>query len=95
MAACGLNPDTPDVARTHADLFELARVHGWDAPLYRADPVLGQGVLQAEPVDEFDASVAALARDLKACRVYLDDEDAIRCSTRSRSFTRTWRCANS
>jgi hypothetical protein len=32
---------------------------------------------QAEPLDEFDASVAALARDLKACRVYLDDEDAI------------------
>lgn len=32
---------------------------------------------QAEPVDEFNASVAALARDLKACRVYLDDEYAI------------------
>ncbi len=77
LAARGLTPDTPDAARAHADLFELARVHGWDTPLYRADPVLGQGVLQAEPVGEFDASVAALARDLKACRVYLDDEGAI------------------
>jgi hypothetical protein len=77
LAARGTVPDTPDAAPTHADLFELARVHGWDAPLYRADPVLGAGVLQAGPVDEFDASVAALARDLKACRVYLNDKDAI------------------
>jgi hypothetical protein len=35
-------------------------------------------VLQAELVDEFDASIAALAQDLRACRVYHDDEDAIK-----------------
>jgi hypothetical protein len=70
-------PEAPDAAQAHADLFELAHIHGWDAPLYRADPVLGQGVLQAEPVDAFDASVAALAQALKACRVHLSDEQAI------------------
>jgi hypothetical protein len=75
VAACGT--DTPDAARTHADLLDLARVHGWDALLYRADPVLGQGALQAEPVDAFDACVAALAHDLKMCRVHLTDEHAI------------------
>lgn len=77
LAACGMQPESADAAQAHAGLFELARTHGWDAPLYRADHVLGQGVLQAEPVDEFDASVAALAQDLKACRVHLTDEQAI------------------
>lgn len=77
LAARGMNPDTPDAERTHADLFALSRVHGWDAPLYRADHVFGQGVVQAEPVDEFDASVAALAQYLKTCRVHLSDEQAI------------------
>lgn len=75
VAACGT--DTPDAAQAHADLFELARTHGWDAPLYRADPLLGPGALQADPVDAFDACVAALAHDLQACRVHLSDEQAI------------------
>jgi hypothetical protein len=43
----------------------------------RARDGLGTAPNRAEPLDEFDASVAALARDLKACRVFLDDEDAI------------------
>ena len=30
-----------------------------------------------DPADTFDASVVTLARGLKACRVFLDDEDAI------------------
>jgi len=77
LAACGMQPETPDAAQAHADLFELARAHGWNAPLYRADHVLGQGVLQAEPVDAFEACVAALAQDIKTCRVHLTDEQAI------------------
>lgn len=77
LAACGLTPETPSAAQTHAALFDLASAHGWDAPLYRADHVLGQGVLQAEPVDAFDACVGALAHDRKTCRVYLSDEQAI------------------
>ncbi|MHB1144465.1 MAG: hypothetical protein ACYCZS_06140 [Thiobacillus sp.] len=75
LAACGT--DTLDEAQTHAGLLDLAHAHGWDALLYRADPLLGQGVLQAEPVDAFDACVAALAHDLKTCRVHLSDEQAI------------------
>ena len=75
LAACGT--DTPDAVRRHAVLLDLANTHGWDAPLTRADHVLGQGVLQAEPVDAFDACVAALAHDLKTCRVHLSDEQAI------------------
>lgn len=77
LAACGMQPESPDAAQAHAGLFELASAHGWDTPLYCADHVLGQGVLQAEPADEFDASVAALAQDLMACRVHLSDEQAI------------------
>lgn len=52
-------------------------MHGWDTPLYRADALTGEGVLLAEAVDPFDASVAALAHDRKACRVCLSDEQAI------------------
>lgn len=77
LTAHGMQPESPDAAQSHASLFELACTHGWDTPLYRADHVLGQGVLQTEPLDEFDASVAALAQDLKNCRVHLSDEQAI------------------
>ncbi|MDP2026619.1 hypothetical protein [Sulfuriferula sp.] len=77
LAALGMQPGTPDAAQMHADLFELARNHGWDTPLYRADHVFGQGVWQAEAVDEFEACVDTLAHDLKTCRVHLSDELAI------------------
>lgn len=77
LAGSGMSPASPDAAQTHVELFALAHVHGWDVPLYRSDPVLGEGVLQAAPVDEFDASVTALAHDLQACRVHLTDEQAI------------------
>jgi hypothetical protein len=77
LAACGMQPESPDASRMHADLFALAGANGWDVPLYRADHVLGQGVLQAEPVDEFDASVGALVQELQTCRVHLSDEQAI------------------
>lgn len=77
LADYGLTPTSPDASGAHADLFALAHVHGWDAPLYRADALTGEGVLLAEAVDAFDASVAALAQDLKAWRVHLGDEEAI------------------
>lgn len=77
LAAAGMSPESPNAAHTHAELFALANTHGWDAPLYRADHVFGQGVLQAEPVDEFNACVGALVQDLKTCRVHLNDEQAI------------------
>ena len=58
------------------------RPHAWFA-FSRDDFVLkvrathGQDVCQAGAVDEFEACVDALARDLKECRVYLSDELAI------------------
>jgi hypothetical protein len=77
LTALGTSPEAPDAPRMHTDVFALAAAHGWETPLYRADYLLGRGVLQAAPVDEFQACVAALAQDLKTCRIYLHDEDAI------------------
>ena len=77
LAARGMTPDTSNAAQAHAELFALANTHGWDTRLYRADHVLGQGVLQVEPVDEFEACVGALAQNLKTCRIHLSDEQAI------------------
>lgn len=77
LAACGLTPESPEAALAQAEWFELARQYGWDTPLHRADYVLGQGALQVDAVDPFSASVAALAQQLKNCRVHLSDEQAI------------------
>lgn len=60
------------------------RAHAWFA-FDRKDFILkvralrteGPGVMQAESDDEFDASVAELAQDLKACRIYLNEGLAI------------------
>lgn len=51
---------------------------GWDTTLYRADHLLGRGVLSPDPVDER----AALLASLGACgggefRVYWNDQDAV------------------
>lgn len=73
LEATGHAPDSPDARAEYAGLFELAEGHGWDTVLYRADYLLGDGVYQAEPISEFDACVAAIAHDLRACRVYLSD----------------------
>ncbi|MFZ3117633.1 MAG: hypothetical protein WA159_04865, partial [Variovorax sp.] len=44
---------------------------------YRADHLLGRGVLRAEPVAERDALSAALAARGGFCCVYWNDRDAI------------------
>ncbi len=55
----------------------LGDSHGWDSALYRADHLLGAGVLSAEPVSERAALEAALsARGGLTC-VYHGDRDAI------------------
>lgn len=51
--------------------------HGWDAPLYRADHLLGRGVLSADAVSERDAMAAALAARGGECLVYWNDSDAV------------------
>jgi len=76
LETAGQVPDSPGARTEYSGIFDLAKIHGWDTVLYRADYLLGEGVYQAEPVSEFDACVAAIARSLRACRVYLSDEAA-------------------
>ena len=55
----------------------LGDSHGWDTALYRADHLLGSGVLSAEPVSEAAALEAALAARGGLTCVYRGDRDAI------------------
>lgn len=55
----------------------LGDTHGWDTLLYRADYLLGRGVLRPEPVSERDAMTAALAAREGLHCVYWGDRDAI------------------
>lgn len=68
--------DTPGARDIHADIFARADQYGWDTVLYRADYLLDHGLYQIDPVSELEAYVAAIAQDLKTCRVYLSDDDA-------------------
>jgi len=76
LEAAGVLPDSAGARDLYPGIFDLAQSHGWDTVLYRADYLLGEGVYQAEPVSEFDACVAAVADELRACRVYLSDQAA-------------------
>lgn len=55
----------------------LGEQYGWDAPFYRADYLLGRGVLSAEPVDERAALQAALAARPGEYRIYWSDGEAV------------------
>lgn len=59
-------------------LCALGDEHGWDRPLYRADHLLGRGVLRAEPVSGRDALAAALEARAGTCCIYWNDHDALR-----------------
>lgn len=85
----------------HAEVDALAREcypaicalgdsHGWDTALYRADHLLGAGVLSVEPVDERAALLAALAARPGECRVYWSDQEAVLASEGADQ----WLCAN-
>ena len=76
LEAKGKTPETPGAESDHGDIFELAKTHGWDTALYRADYLLGQGKYQTESVEKFEACFAAVKHDLKTCRMYLSDEVA-------------------
>jgi hypothetical protein len=56
----------------------LGDEHGWDTTLFRADHLLGRGVLRTEPVTERDALAAALAVRGGTCCIYWNDRDALR-----------------
>lgn len=55
----------------------LGDEHGWNTRLYRADHLLGRGVLRAEPVTQREALAAALAARGGASCIYWNDRDAI------------------
>ncbi|MBL8387898.1 MAG: hypothetical protein JNK17_06780 [Hydrogenophaga sp.] len=55
----------------------LGDAHGWDTTLYRADYLLGRGVLSPDPVDEKAAWLAALSARAGDYRVYWSDQDAV------------------
>ena len=55
----------------------LGDTHGWDALLYRADHLLGRGVLSVDPVSERDAMAAALSARGGDCLIYWNDRDAV------------------
>ncbi len=83
-SACDLPDSTsPDITIDAATrerfpaICALGDAHGWDAPLYRADHLLGRGVLRAEPVAEREALSAALAARGGLSCVYWNDRDAI------------------
>lgn len=50
---------------------------GWDTTLYRADHLLGRGVLSPDPVDEGAALLAALMARPGECRIYWGDQEAV------------------
>lgn len=77
LAAQGRVPDSAGLQDQQAEILAMADAHGWDTPLYRADYLLAPGLYQTEPVSEFVAHVAVLAQELRACRVYRDEEQAM------------------
>jgi hypothetical protein len=79
LAAQGLVPDAAGLADSQPGIVSLAKEYGWDTSLYRADYLLAPGLYQADEVSEFVAHVAVVAKELKACRVYRDEEQAMDC----------------
>lgn len=70
-------PDDAGVRDEFPAICGLADQHGWDTPLYRADYLLGEGVLRTEPVSETDACIAALKQRLRNFRIYWEDAAAM------------------
>jgi len=70
-------PPGPEAEARFPALCALGQRHGYDAPLYRADHLLGRGMLQAEPVSLRQALEAALAARPGHTTVYWSDEQAL------------------
>lgn len=58
-------------------LCSLGDAQGWDTLLYRADHLLGRGVLQPEPVSERQALAAAIAARGGGTCLYWSDTEAV------------------
>lgn len=61
-------------------LCQLGDQHGWQTPLYRADHLLGRGMLRAQPVSLRQALLAALGARGHPCRIYWTDSEAVAAS---------------
>ncbi|MBK1687131.1 hypothetical protein [Rubrivivax gelatinosus] len=77
LAMCGEQPDAPGVGERLPALCALGAEHGWDTALYRADALLGRGVLAAQEVRPLQACGAVLAADGTAVRIWPDETSAI------------------
>jgi hypothetical protein len=77
LEGAGESAQEPTARERFPAICALADAHGWDTPLYRADHLLGRGVLCAEPVTERAALDAALGVRPGRCHVYWNDRDAI------------------
>ncbi|MEX8518180.1 MAG: hypothetical protein AB3X44_06665 [Leptothrix sp. (in: b-proteobacteria)] len=69
-------PADPQARSAFPALCALGDAHGWDTPLYRADALLGAGMLQPAPVTVVEACAAAL-RQRSELRFYPDDSAAM------------------
>ncbi len=72
----GKTPGEDGVRDAFPAICSLGDVHGWDTPLYRADYLLGDGMLEINAVGETDACLAALAKRNREIRVYWSDVEA-------------------
>lgn len=79
-------PSSPTARARFPAMCILGDEHGWDTPLYRADYLFGEGVLQPRQVSELDALMAALAQRGKSCRVYWSDSEATEAIERDAYF---------
>ncbi|MDF1484092.1 hypothetical protein PY257_02655 [Ramlibacter sp. H39-3-26] len=77
LDANGAAPDDPAARGRFPAICALADEHGWDTPLYRADHLLGRGVLRVELVSEREALTAALSVRAGGRCIYWSDRDAI------------------
>lgn len=78
LEANGHAPGGPRARACFPALCALGEAHGWDTPLFRADHLLGRGVLRAEPVSAREALAAALAARGEGCCIYWSDLEALR-----------------
>lgn len=70
-------PDSPGVRETFPAICRLADSQGWDHPFYRADYVLGEGVLSPEAISADEAYRAALEQRLEKVLIYWEDSAAL------------------
>lgn len=78
LDALGHDDATSAQARAHYPaLCALGDEHGFDTPLYRADYLLGRGVLRAEPVSARAALAAALNARAGLHCIYWDERAAV------------------